>query len=154
MARRAPAKDIFVPKNPEKYIGDRRKDIIYRSSWEHVMMRLFDEHPYVLGWASEPISIPYLNPVTGRHTVYIPDFLVVYADKNGGKHCELIEVKPAKESPAFVTQGKGKKSERLRLTQMINGAKWQAAARYCAKQGIKFRVASEDEMFAYSRNKK
>lgn len=147
------SKDEFHPKNPQKYIG--KTPIIYRSSWEFSMMRLFDEHPYVIAWASESISIPYRNPLTGRWSMYIPDFLVVYADKNGSKHAEMIEVKPLKErGAAFGGKNKGRLTERTKYTQVINAAKWQAALEYCAKNGYHFRIASEDEMFAWERPKK
>ena len=47
-------------------------------------MRLCDEHPNVAKWASESIKIPYRHPFTGKYTVYVPDFFVVYVDKNDG----------------------------------------------------------------------
>ena len=83
-------------KNQEKYIG--LKTPTYRSGWEHAFMRLCDEHPNVAKWASESIKIPYRHPFTGKYTIYVPDFFVVYVDKNGRKHAELIEVKPAAQS--------------------------------------------------------
>ena len=30
----------------------------------------------------------------GKHTIYVPDFFIVYADKKGKQHAEVIEVKP------------------------------------------------------------
>ncbi len=86
------AKGKFSPKNKEKYVG--LKNPTYRSSWEHAFMRLCDEHPNVAKWASESIKIPYRHPFTGKYTVYVPDFFIVYVDKNGAKHAELIEVNP------------------------------------------------------------
>ena len=86
------ARGKFYPKNKEKYVG--LKTPTYRSSWEHAFMRLCDQHPNVAKWASESIKIPYRHPLTGKYTVYVPDFFVVYVDKNGAKHAELIEVKP------------------------------------------------------------
>ena len=77
-------KGKFYPKNQEKYIG--LKTPTYRSSWEQAFMRLCDEHPNVSKWASESIKIPYRHPFTGKYTVYVPDFFVVYVDKNGKKH--------------------------------------------------------------------
>ena len=70
------AKGKFYPKNQEKYIG--LKTPTYRSSWEQAFMRLCDEHPNVAKWASESIKIPYRHPFTGKYTVYVPDFFVVY----------------------------------------------------------------------------
>ena len=93
------AKGKFTPKNQEKYVG--LKTPTYRSSWEHAFMRLCDEHPNVAKWASESIKIPYRHPLTGKYTVYVPDFFVVYVDKNGRKNAELIEVKPKSQTNIF-----------------------------------------------------
>lgn len=149
MAKAKYSKGEFTPKNPGKYVG--QYPIVYRSSWEFTIMRVFDEHPYVLNWASEPISIPYQNPLTGRWTVYIPDFLVVYADRNGAQHCEMIEVKPLKERPDYQRRQGERLSARTKLAQALNAAKWSAAAKWCAKNGVHFRVASEDELFQKGR---
>jgi hypothetical protein len=85
--------------------------------------------------------------------MYIPDFLVVYADKNGKKHAEIIEVKPMRERPDYQRKQGERLSERTKLAQMVNAAKWAAAVHFCAKNQLNFRVASEDEMFAYRRKK-
>ena len=86
------ARGKFSFKNPGKYIGSRTPT--YRSSWEQAFMRLCDEHPNVYQWASESIKIPYRHPFTGKYTVYVPDFFIVYQDKEGRKHAEMVEVKP------------------------------------------------------------
>jgi hypothetical protein len=148
---RTPVKGEFTPANARKYIG--KYPIIYRSSWELTMMRKFDEHPNVIAWASETVSIPYQNPLTGKWSMYIPDFLVVYQDKNGMKRAEIIEVKPLKERPDYQRKQGERLSERTKLAQAINAAKWTAAVKFCAKNHLSFRVASEDEMFAYRRKK-
>lgn len=137
-------KGPFYPKHPEKYLGDPTK-IVYRSSWELTCMMYFDKAPAVTNWASEPISIPYRNPLNGRHTIYIPDFLIAYQDKSGRNHVELLEIKPAKEVPGAITEKR--MTPKLKLTQALNMAKWQAAAAFCAKRGIKFRVVTENELF-------
>jgi hypothetical protein len=145
-------KGRFVPKNPHKYMGPKNQVITYRSSWELSVMSLFDKHPNVLSWSSETVSIPYRNPLTGRHTVYVPDFLVVYLDKHGRQHAEMIEVKPAKETPNF--QRIDKRTNRVRpaskrdlLAQALNAAKWEAARAFCAKRSISFRVLTEVSIF-------
>lgn len=150
MARK-PVKGEFIPTNAQKYIG--KYPIIYRSSWEFTMMRKFDEHPNVIAWASETVSIPYQNPLTGRWSMYVPDFLVVYADRDGRKHAEVIEVKPMRERPDYQRKQGERLSERTKLAQVVNAAKWAAAVQFCAKNRLSFRVASEDEMFAYRRKK-
>ena len=135
------ARGKFYPKNNEKYIG--LKTPTYRSSWEHAFMRLCDEHPNVGKWASESIKIPYRHPLTGKYTIYVPDFFVVYVDKNGKKNAELIEVKPKSQTSIFnAGKSQGKKKQAV-----INMAKWEAASAYAKQNKIRFRVVSEDQLF-------
>ena len=86
------ARGKFSPRNPEKYQG--MGDPTYRSSWELTFMMFCDNNPAVQNWASESVKIPYRDPLTGKNTVYVPDFLIVYVDRNEMKHAELIEIKP------------------------------------------------------------
>lgn len=141
------AQGEFVPRNPEKYLGTRR--IKYRSSWEWTFANFCDNHPNVIGWASESIQIPYFNPVLGKQTIYVPDFLVIYVDKNGQQHGELIEVKPSKEAIA-----ERARTARDKLVLAINTAKWRAAAAWCKQQNLVFRVVTERELFANGRGRK
>lgn len=113
------------------------------------MMQVLDGTPEVLGWASETFSIPYFNPLTKKWSMYIPDFLVAYVDKTGKQNCEMIEIKPAKEHPEYA----GKVSKQTKLVQAINAAKWQAAMAYCARRKWRFRVATENDLFAFKRKK-
>lgn len=144
-------KGTFVPKHPEKYVGANVNNIQYRSGWEQQVFMVLDTHPNVLGWSSETVSVPYQNPLTGKWSMYIPDLLVVYLDKSGRKHCEMVEIKPLKEVPgAVILTEKGRPrrlSERDKLVQAINAAKWQAASVFCAKRGWLFRVATEKSLF-------
>jgi len=74
------AQGIFTPKNPKKYVGNHSPR--YRSGWELRVMMFLDENQHITHWASEAISIPYRNPLTGKHSMYIPDFFVVYEIEN------------------------------------------------------------------------
>jgi hypothetical protein len=135
------ARGKFVPKNPEKYQG--MGDPTYRSSWELTFMMFCDNNPAVEHWASESVKIPYRDPLTGKNTVYVPDFLIVYLDRNQKKHAELIEIKPNNQS-TLEAVGKNK----LNQAQYIrNLAKWEAATAWCKKYGIQFRVISERDIF-------
>ena len=131
---------IYTPINPEKYVG--KKLPMSRSSWEWTVMRKFDTHPDVTSWASEPIKIPYINPFTGKHTVYVPDFIVTYTDKNGRTHSEIIEVKPAKET--FLEQAKSPKSK---AAVALNAYKWAAAIEFAKHHGLTFRVINENHIY-------
>lgn len=153
MAQRyKPIKGSFHPKNPKKYFGGDPNKITYRSSWEFTCMRTFDENPMVLGWGSETCKIPIMNPFTRRATVYIPDFVVVYEDRNGRRHAEMIEVKPAKEVPGAVIEGR-RLSVKDKAAQALNAIKWEAAQRFCAKRGMRFRVLTEYDIYSGMKRK-
>ena len=134
------AQGIFTPKNSQKYVGKHAPR--FRSGWEQVFMRFCDENDSVLYWASEAMAIPYKNPFTGKNTVYIPDFFVVYQNKFGQKLSEVIEIKPKKQSIV-----ESKASNRDKMVVALNHIKWAAATAYCKQQGFKFRVINEDQIF-------
>jgi hypothetical protein len=134
------AQGIFAPKYPEKYVG--RGSIKYRSSWEYAFMQMCDNHPAIINWASESVRIPYINPLTGKSTFYVPDFFIVYQDKDGQNHAEVIEIKPSKEMTF-----ENARSQRDKLAVIVNHAKWTAAYEWAKRNGIKFRIVSENEIF-------
>jgi hypothetical protein len=135
------AQGKFTLKSPEKYVG--LKEPTYRSSWEWAFMQFCDNHPGVIQWASEAIKVPYKNPLTGKNTIYVPDFLVVYQDKNGTKRAEVIEVKPKKET----TMEQAGRSRQAQAKVILNSAKWEAANRYCRQNNLVFRIVTEDDIF-------
>ena len=132
---------IYKIQNPEKYVGNRAPR--YRSSWEHTFMMFCDNNPSVQQWSSESVKIPYRDPLTNRQTIYVPDFFIQYVDKAGSMLVELIEVKPRNQS-ALESVGKSKYNQ---AQYVKNQAKWQAAQIWCKRQGIKFRVLSEGDLF-------
>ena len=134
------AQGKFPMKNPGKYIG--KKSPTYRSSWEFAFMKLCDEHPNVTQWASEAIQIPYRNPITGKMTIYVPDFFLNYTDKNGKIVAELIEVKPRNQTVMELARDQGQKMQVIK-----NQAKWSAASDWCKQKRIRFRVVTEEELF-------
>jgi hypothetical protein len=135
------AQGIYVPKHPEKYIGNHKPK--YRSGWELTFMTFCDSNDSIIYWASESIRIPYKHPLTGKPTIYVPDFFVVYQNKFGKQVAEVVEIKPKKQS---VIESKVA-SAKDRMVVAINHAKWQAAAQYCKSQGLTFRVITEDDIF-------
>ena len=138
------AQGVFRPMNAAKYVG--KGTPRYRSGWELAFMQFCDNNNHVLQWASESIVIPYRHPFTGRMTNYIPDFLVVYADKNGRQRAELVEIKPKKQSII-----ESKASNRDRAVVAVNYAKWDAATKWCRRQGLAFRVVTEEDIFRNGR---
>ena len=135
------AQGKFKLKYPEKYLGN--KEPTYRSGWEFHFMRFCDEHPAVEKWASEAIKIPYRNPLSGKQTIYVPDFFISYKDAKGKTHAELIEVKPSNQS---VKEELGR-SQYNKAHYIVNQAKWEAANAWCKQQGVKFRIITEKDIF-------
>ena len=126
--------------NKDKYVGIRAPR--YRSGWEFSFMKFCDSNDHVLQWASESIQIPYRHPLTGKQTIYVPDFLITYRTRNNMMRAELIEIKPKKQSVV-----ESKMSSKDRAVVAINYAKWASATAWCKRQGITFRVITEDDMF-------
>jgi hypothetical protein len=135
------AKGTYVIRNPEKYVGS--KQPIYRSGWEHTFMMFCDNNPAIQEWASEPFKIPYRDPLTGKQTVYVPDFLIKYIDKAQKTHVEVVEIKPAKQQ---ILEKVGKNP--YDQAQFVkNMAKWEAANAWCRSRGLKFRIINENDIF-------
>ena len=135
------AQGKFNLKNPDKYIGKRTPT--YRSSWEWAVMNMCDNNPAIAKWASEAVKIPYRCPLTGKQTIYVPDFFVNYVDKNGKQHAEVWEVKPASQA---IRERVGRNALN-QAAYVKNMAKWEAARAWCKQNGITFRVISENDIF-------
>jgi hypothetical protein len=144
MAKYASGK--FTVKNLSKYVG--KREPTYRSSWEFTFMMFCDNNPNVIQWASEPFMIPYRNPFTGKNTVYVPDFMIVYIDRDGKQHAEVIEVKPTRQA-----RMESARSPRDQASLALNIAKWEAAHAWCRRQGVRFRVVTEQDIFTNLRSR-
>ena len=137
----------YQPRNKEKYVG---KGIPrYRSGWELSFMTFCDNNDHVINWASESIAIPYRHPLTGKMSTYVPDFLVMYRGPNNTTRAEVIEIKPKNQSLV-----ESKMNNQQRAVIAVNYAKWAAAQKWCAQQGLTFRVINEDMIFHQDNKKK
>ena len=134
------AQGNYVIINREKYAGNGTPR--YRSGWELSFMKFCDTNDHVLQWASESIAIPYRHPLTGKVTQYIPDFLITYRNRDNTVRAELIEIKPKSQSVI-----ESKMNSRDRAVMAINYAKWDAATKWARKNGLSFRVITENDMF-------
>lgn len=142
MAKR-PKPVTYTPRHPSKYKGS--YPIVLRSSWEVSFAQKCDLTPTILEWASEPVEIPYNNPLKpgpNKQSIYIPDFLIKFINKQGQIETKLIEIKPEKEALAEKA-----KNEYDAMSLMVNEAKWLAAAAWCKRRGIKFVTLTESGMF-------
>jgi hypothetical protein len=134
------AQGPYTVKNPAKYVG---KGVPrYRSGWELSFMIFLDNNDNVMQWASESIQIPYRNPVTGKQSIYVPDFLITYRTRQNTLIAEVIEIKPKKQSII-----ESKMNNRDRMVVAINYAKWDSATKWCNRNGLKFRVITEDDLW-------
>jgi hypothetical protein len=137
---------IYTVKNPQKYVGAGQPR--YRSGWEMTFMIFLDNNENIVNWASESIRIPYRNPVTGKQSIYVPDFFITYRDRTNRVRAELVEIKPKKQSLI-----ESKMSARDGAIVAVNYAKWDAATKWCQRQGIIFRVITEDQIFHQGKKK-
>ena len=134
------AQGYYEVLNADKYVGKGKPR--YRSGWEFSFMKFCDTNDHILQWASESIVIPYRHPLTGRMTNYVPDFLITYRTRDNRMCAEVIEIKPKKQSVV-----ESKASARDRAVVAVNYSKWDAATKWCRRQGLQFRVINEDQIF-------
>ena len=137
----------YTVRNRQKYVG--KGEPRYRSGWEMTFMMFLDSNDNVVNWASEAVRIPYRNPLTGKQTMYVPDFLVTYKGPNNTLKAELIEIKPKKQSLI-----ESKMSEQTAKIVAQNYAKWDAATKWARANGLMFRVITEQDIFRQGAKKR
>jgi len=139
------AQGFYDIQNIEKYVGTNKPR--YRSGWELSFMRFCDTNDNILQWASEAIQIPYRHPLTGKQTIYVPDFLITYRTRNNTTKAELIEIKPKKQcSPPKTPKRKTKNYLNEVKTWGVNQAKWKAAKEWCDDRKFEFKLITENEL--------
>lgn len=131
----------FIPKNPQKYVGNANR-VMFRSSWELAFMKWLDQNDAVLRWGSEELRIPYVSPLDGRVHQYYPDMVIMYRDTSGTIRKEIIEIKPYKESVLTPNM-----SPQQQQAFVVNKAKWLYAGKFASANGATFRVLTERTMF-------
>ena len=134
------AQGFYDIQNPAKYVGTGKPR--FRSGWELSFMRFCDTNDHILQWASEAVQIPYRHPLTGKQTIYVPDFLITYRTKGNTMRAELIEIKPKGQS--VMSEGQ---NPRERAVVAVNYAKWDAATKWAKRNGLTFRVINEDQIY-------
>lgn len=132
---------IYHVKNPEKYVG--LGSPRYRSSWELSVMQMCDNNDAIQQWASESVKIPYKDPLTGKPTVYVPDFLVVFQDNKKNKRAELWEIKPSNQT----LKERVGKNVYNQAQYVKNQVKWAAARAWCQQNGVHFRIITEHDLY-------
>jgi hypothetical protein len=138
----------FIPKRPDKYVGD-PTNIFFRSSWERKCMIRFDTDPSILKWGSEEVVVPYVNQVDNRKHRYFPDFVIQYKTKLGEVKHAMIEVKPKAQTRPPALPKTGKQTKRYlneMVTYLTNDSKWKYARAWCQTNGWDFVILTEDEL--------
>lgn len=155
----------YTPVNKEKCLTAQN---VFRSSWEFQFMRWCDMNPEILFWASEPLPIPYLDPVGNlkycmenglnpndphnwKRRTYYTDFWIEQNDPTApdGKRRTFIEIKPFSQTQPptplneSATLKEHKKYNNEAQTYLTNQAKWTAAKKYCEDRGALFKVITE-----------
>lgn len=154
----------YSPIHPEKCLTTKN---IYRSSWERLFMQYCDLNENVVRWASEPVGIPYLNPVANmkycvkqglnpndphnwKRSMYYTDFWIELKDNITGNIKRIfIEIKPYKETqqPQPIKENASMKEHkaynRSAEIYLVNQAKWVAAKKYFESKGAEFMVMTE-----------
>ena len=104
----------FVPQNPQKYIGN-PGEIIFRSSWELRFANYCDLNSQVINWSSEPLEIPYFNPIDEKVHKYYVDFYIKVKKDDESSDEFLLEVKPEKQVAKPILEGKRKTLKKVVL---------------------------------------
>lgn len=141
-----PYKSKFIPKNPQKYVGN-YNNIICRSLWERTFCKYLDENINVIRWSSEELHIPYVSPIDNKVHLYYPDFLFEIKQNEKIKTL-VVEIKPEKQTKQPII---GKKNKKTLLTETlqyeINKVKWICADAFCKKNGWEFKIITEKDLF-------
>lgn len=140
----------YIPKNPEKYMGD-TSDIVYRSSWEYKFMNYLDFNPAVLKWGSETVVVPYFFELDQKMHRYFVDFIMSVRNSAGDIVTYLVEIKPKKDTiakqPKRMTEKAKANYMKSIYTMEKNKAKWEAAKKFASENNMIFKVITEDELF-------
>lgn len=138
----------FTPRNPQKYKGDIH-NIVFRSLWERSFMNFLDTHKSILAWGSETVIIPYRYSVDQKLHRYFVDFFIQVLDEAGNIKKYLIEIKPYAQTlpPVQKTKTRTNRYVDQVCEYMKNCDKWSAAREYCDKNGMKFEIITEKQLF-------
>lgn len=154
MSHKVGKKDIiYKPQNIKKYIGN-PPYCVARSSWELIFCRWADNNPSVIEWASETISIPYIDQTERdyrgmpKKRRYFPDFILRVRNRENNIDTWVVEIKPEKETrPPRLSKVKSQKTKVYESkVWATNSAKWKAAEEFCRRRGWYFKILTERDL--------
>lgn len=131
--------------NYKKYDGD-PTNVIYRSSWERIVLNWLDLSQNVVSFSSEEVVIPYYDETQQKMRRYFMDIKATFRMKDNSLKTYLVEIKPFKETqPPRNIKNKRVLMEAL-ATYQTNQCKWRAAKAYCEERGWHFMIVTEYEI--------
>jgi hypothetical protein len=141
----------FIPNNPEKYTGD-LNNILYRSSWEFYVLRIFDQNPRIISYCAEPFSIKYLHPFAHKYRNYYIDAYAKILNARDEVIEWIFEIKPNKYTrpptpPKNPTPKANKNYNHHAKQYIVNCKKFEAAKEYARSKGMKFGIITESFLF-------
>lgn len=148
MAKKWPEVKKFIPKNPEKYVGDLSR-IEMRSSWEIKFANYCDMNPSIVQWNSEGVKVPYWSSADNKERTYHVDFIITVKTLDGTVKTMMVEIKPYKQTIKPV-QSRGKKMESYLsecYTYQVNMDKWISAKKFAADRNWSFVVMTEEQLY-------
>lgn len=142
---------IYKPIHPKKYVGD-VDHILFRSGLELKWFKFFDMHPHIVQWKCEETVITYYNPIKHKMSRYYLDVHIKYKTKKGDVREAIIEIKPLEQVKRPIMK-KNTKGYRYAVSQyIINEAKWNAAQEIAEKNGIEFKILTEEGFVSWNRS--
>ena len=142
---------LYEPLHPDKYIGDPH-NIIFRSSWEFSFCKYCDTNDKIIKWSSEPLQIPYYNPLDKKEHIYNVDFYMRVLKDDGEEADWIVEIKPESQykKPVITppeTLAKLKAYNQKMQIWITNQAKFKAAKEWATKRSYNFGVIDENFLF-------
>lgn len=139
-------KTKYIPENPQKYVGN-IQTIVCRSNWERKFCKYLDKNENVIRWSSEELKVPYISSIDKQIHYYYPDFLFEVLKENKDIETFVVEIKPKKQTIKPTPKKNKKTYFNECLTFEINNCKWKAANELCVKNGWKFKILTEENLF-------
>ncbi len=153
---------LFIPTNKHKVMKlNKYGGIFYRSSMEKKVMIYLDLHVGVIRWSAEGLEIPYILTekdesgivINASQHRYFPDIYYELKMDDGSTRRIVMEIKPAKQcQPPEPLKRYNPNQQQLKNYKWEidewnrNMCKWEYAIKHCEKQGIEFKIFTDEQV--------
>ena len=117
------------------------------------MFFFLDHNKNVIKWGYEVLRIPYKHALdkNNKYHDYVTDFYLELLDRNGKLQKYIVEIKPKKQlvrpNPPKNRNRKAVKRYLFEMSMYIrNKCKWKYAEAFCKRNGLIFKVLTEDTL--------